>query len=45
MVYGCICAQGEDWAHGLLDRAAPEGWTAEMVLAVLLMMGGDLRRT
>jgi hypothetical protein len=26
MVYGCIRAQGEDWAHGLLDQAAPEGW-------------------
>ena len=45
MVYGCICARGEDWAHSLLDRAAPEGWTAEMVLTVLLKMGGDLRRT
>jgi hypothetical protein len=44
MVYDCIC-EGEDSASRLLDRAVPEGWTAEMVLTVLLIMGGDLRRT
>jgi transcriptional regulator with XRE-family HTH domain len=45
MVYGGLCAEGDDWAVRLLDRAVPQGWSTEMVSTVLLMMGRDLRRT
>jgi transcriptional regulator with XRE-family HTH domain len=44
IVIGCIDGQGIDWAYDLLDRAARNDWTAEMILTVLLMMGGDSRR-
>lgn len=44
MVIGCIDVQGIDWAYDLLDQAARDGWTAEMILTVLLMMGGASRR-
>lgn len=44
IVIGCINTQGIDWAYNLLDRAHAEGWTEDMILTVLLMMGGAMRR-
>ena len=44
IVYGCLSTRSVDWAYDLLDRTAGEDWTAEMILTVLLVMGGDLRR-
>jgi hypothetical protein len=38
IVLGCLKQKDVEWGYKLLDRAATEGWTKDMILVVALMM-------